>query len=497
VGGVAARPQNGSAALQITSARLQNHSARLQKGSARLQITSARLQDGSAPPRLDLGAGFVDAGADGMTPTTRSKMAKTLRAAAQAATTEEIRSHFPALERIHEGFPVAYFDGPGGTQVPRAVAEAMSDYLYRHNANTHWAYPSSAETDELLERSRQTLADFLGATPGEIVFGANATTLAFHVSRTLGRTFEPGDEIVVTELDHHANVAPWQALARERGVVVRVVRMKPETGALDWEDFESKLNGRTKLVAVGAASNALGTLTDLARAGRLAESVRAYMFVDAVHYAPHQLADVRALRCDFLVCSAYKFYGPHVGALFCRRELLESLPFPKLQPAPDYAPEVAETGTQNHEGIVGAAAAVDFLASLARGNPTAPLDGSARRERLRASFEALHARGSELTKLMWEGLSEVEGVRLYGPRPEEPRTPTVAFTVEGVTSTEVARRLAARGLFVSHGDFYAATVIDQLGLRPEGLVRAGCACYTSRAEVERLVAGVGQIARGA
>ena len=421
-------------------------------------------------------------------------MAETVRAAARAASVEEIRSHFPALRRSHEGHPVAYFDGPGGTQVPRAVVEAMSDYLYHHNANTHWAYPTSAETDALLERSRESLADFLNASPGEVAFGANATTLAFHVSRTLGRTFEAGDEIVVTELDHHANVAPWQALARERGVVVRVVRMKKETGELDWDDFESKVNGRTKLLAVGAASNALGTVTDLARAGKLAESVCAYMFVDAVHYAPHRLADVRALRCDFLICSAYKFYGPHVGALYCRRELLESLPFPKLLPAPDYAPEVAETGTQNHEGIVGAAAAVDFLASLSRGAPTAPLKGSARRERLRAAFETLHARGVELTKVLWEGLSEVEGVKLYGPRPAAQRTPTVAFTIEGVTSTEVARRLASRGLFVSHGDFYAATVIDQLGLRPEGLVRAGCACYTTRAEVERLVVGVREIA---
>ena len=421
-------------------------------------------------------------------------MAETMRAGQRAASVEEIRSHFPALRRTHEGHPVAYFDGPGGTQVPRAVVEAMSDYLYNHNANTHWAYPTSAETDALLGRSRESLADFLNASPGEIAFGANATTLAFHVSRTLGRTFEAGDEIVVTELDHHANVAPWRALERERGVVVRVVRMKKETGELDWDDFESKVNGRTKLLAVGAASNALGTVTDLARAGKLAESVEAYMFVDAVHYAPHRLADVRALRCDFLVCSAYKFYGPHVGALFCRRELYESLPFPKLIPAPDYAPEVAETGTQNHEGIVGAAAAVDFLASVSRGAPTAPLKGSARRERLRAAFEVLHARGVELTKVLWEGLSEVEGVKLYGPHPGSQRTPTVGFTVGGVTSTEVARGLASRGLFVSHGDFYAATVIDQLGLRPEGLVRAGCACYTTREEVERLIVGVREIA---
>src|SRR5256714_2355513 len=404
-----------------------------------------------------------------------------------ALSTDEIRSHFPALTREHDGHAVAYFDGPGGTQVPRSVVESVSDYLYHHNANTHWAYPTSAETDELIERSREALADFLGASPAEIVFGANATTLAYHVSRTLGRTLSAGDEIVVTELDHHANVAPWQALERERGVALRVVRMDTETGALDWDDFENKVSARTRVVAVGAASNALGTLTDTGRALRLARETSAYLFVDAVHYAPHRLTDARALECDFLVCSAYKFYGPHVGALFCRRELLESLPFPKLAPAPDYAPEVAETGTQNHEGIVGAAAAVDFLASLAEG-PT-------RRERLRAAFDALDARGSALTKKMWDGLSEIEGVTLYGPRPEEPRTPTVSFTVRGVASTDVARRLASRGLFLSHGDFYAATVVERLGLGPEGLVRAGCACYTTRGEVERLVEGVREIAR--
>jgi cysteine desulfurase family protein (TIGR01976 family) len=402
--------------------------------------------------------------------------------------TEEIRAHFPALERVHAGERVAYFDGPGGTQVPRRVVEAMADYLFRHNANTHWAYPSSAETDALIEQSRAALADFLGATPGEIVFGQNMTALAFHLSRTLGRTFEEGDELVVTELDHHANVAPWQALEQERGVKVHVVKLLTESGTLDWEDFGRKVSKRTRLVAVGAASNALGTLTDLARAAELARAAGAYFFVDAVHSAPHQLADVRALGCDFLGCSAYKFYGPHVGAMFCRRELLETLPFPKLQPAPEDAPERAELGTLNHEGMVGAAAAVDFLAAL---TPSA----GERRERLRASFAALHARGAALTRRLWEGLSAVEGVTLYGPPPGAPRTPTVAFTVGGVTSTEVARRLAARAVFVSHGDFYAATVVERLGLLPEGLVRAGCACYTTADEVERLVAGVSDIAR--
>ncbi|HZG52856.1 MAG TPA: cysteine desulfurase-like protein, partial [Pyrinomonadaceae bacterium] len=278
---------------------------------------------------------------------------------------EEIRAHFPALERQHGGRAVAYFDGPGGTQVPRAVVEAVADYLYHHNANTHWAYPSSAETDAILERARETLADFLHAAPTEIAFGANMTTLAFHLSRALGRRFDAGDEIIVTELDHHANIAPWHALARERGMVVRTAKMLPETGALDWEDFESLLNERTKLVAVGAASNALGTITDVRRATAAAHRVGALSFVDAVHYAPHNLVDVRALDCDFLACSAYKFCGPHVGVLYGKQALLDSLDFPKLMPAPDTAPERAETGTLNHEGIAGAAAAVDFFASLA------------------------------------------------------------------------------------------------------------------------------------
>src|SRR5437588_10128336 len=353
-----------------------------------------------------------------------------------ALSTEEIRSHFPALTREHDGRAVAYFDGPGGTKVARAVAESAMDYLYHNNANTHWAYPTSAETDELIERSRASLADFLGASAAEIVFGANATTLAYHVSRTLGRTLNAGDEIVVTELDHHANVAPWQALERERRIVLRVVRMDTETGALDWDDFESKVSARTRVVAVGAASNALGTLTDTSRALRLARSVGAYLLVDAVHYAPHRLTDARSLECDFLVCSAYKFYDPHVGAMFCRRELLESLPFPKLIPAPDYAPELAETGTQNHEGLVGAAAAVDFLASLA--------PGTSRRERLRAAFAQLQERSDELVTQLWNGLREMDRVRLYGPPPDKPRTPTIAFNVNGVASTDVARRLASR-----------------------------------------------------
>src|SRR5213594_1328155 len=362
---------------------------------------------------------------------------------------EEIRRCFPALARSHNGYPVAYFDGPGGTQVPRMVVEAMNDYLYHHNANTHWAYPTSEETDAIIDSARSVLADFVNASPTEIVFGANMTTLTFHLARALGRGYEREDEILVTELDHHANIAPWRTLEKECGVKVRMVKMIPETGELDWEDFSRQLNERTKLVAIGAASNALGTINDVRRAEEMAHSLGAQIFVDAVHYAPHELIDVRDWNCDFLACSAYKFYGPHIGILYGRHDLLGSLDFPKLIPAPDSAPERAETGTQNHEGIAGAAAAVDFLASLA--------PGATRRERLRAAFEQLHERGDALVTRLWNGLREVERIRLYGPPPDTPRTPTIAFTLDGLPSIDVAKKLAERGTFLSHGDFYAMT----------------------------------------
>src|SRR6059036_3703251 len=388
---------------------------------------------------------------------------------------EEIRHCFPALARTHNGDRVAYFDGPGGTQVPRAVVEAMNDYLYHHNANTHWAYPSSEETDAIIDSARNVLADFLNASPAEIVFGANMSTLTFHLARALAREYGPDDEIVVTELDHHANIAPWHALEKERGVNVRMVKMIPETGELDWDDFSKKLSERTKLVAIGAASNALGTINDVRRAAKMAHSLGAQIFIDAVHYAPHVLIDVRDWDCDFLACSAYKFYGPHIGILFGRHDLLGSLDFPKLVPAPDSAPERAETGTQNHEGIAGAAAAVDFLASLAA--------GATRRERLRAAFEQLHERGDALVTRLRNGLREVERIRLYGPPPDTPRTPTIAFTLDGLPSIEVAKKLAARGLFLSHGDFYAMTVVERLGQAAHGLVRAGCACRSEERRV--------------
>jgi cysteine desulfurase family protein (TIGR01976 family) len=403
-----------------------------------------------------------------------------LQGTAKVASVEAIRAHFPALQRQHGGHPVAYFDGPGGTQVPRQVADAMTEYLLHHNANTHWQYPTSQETDQLIAEARAAAADFLNSAPDEIAFGANMTTLTFHVARGLGRQWGSGDEIIVTELDHHANVAPWRRLEQERGITIRSVPLRTETGQLDWPALERAIGPRTRLLAIGGASNALGTVNDLSAAVALARNAGALSFVDAVHYAPHVLPDVRSLGADFLVWSAYKVYGPHLGVLWGRRERLDALDVPKLDPAPSTAPEKLETGTQNHEAIAGLKAGLDFLASLAPGEGT-------RRERLAATFDALHLRGEALVRRMWEGLGGVPGVRRFGPAPGLPRTPTVSFVLEGRTSDEVARACAARGVFVSNGDFYATTVVDRLGYTRDGLVRAGCACYTTAEEIDRLV----------
>jgi cysteine desulfurase family protein (TIGR01976 family) len=411
------------------------------------------------------------------------------------AATDVIRNAFPALKRVCDGHQVAYFDGPGGTQVPSGVVEAMTDYLLHRNANTHWGFPTSAETDAALSYARQAMADFLNASPAEIGFGLNMSTLTFHLARAIGLQLGPGDSVMVTELDHHANIDPWRTLERERGVTILTVRMIAETGELDWEDLERCLaNRRVRLLAIGAASNALGTINDVARAVAMAREVGALSFVDAVHYAPHQLVDVRAWGCDFLACSAYKFHGPHVGVLYGKHERLEALAFPKLEPAPNTVPEKLETGTQNHEGIVGTAAAVDYLASLA--SATAGSPSCSRREQLEAVFHAFHERGQALLDQLWKGLGDIKGVTLYGPPPGAPRTPTIAFTLADRPAEAVSRSLASRGIFASHGNFYAMTVVKRLGVADSGLVRLGCACYTTDEEVARVIEGVRAIALG-
>ncbi len=398
-----------------------------------------------------------------------------------------IRAHFPALARRHMGHAVAYFDGPGGTQVPRMVSSAIVDYLHNHNANTHWHYPTSSETDTLLHAARVAGADFVNGAADEISFGNNMTTITYHVARALGRGWGRDDEVIVTELDHQANVAPWRALARERGVQIRLVRMDPATGLLDWDDLRAAFSSRTRLLAIGAASNALGTINDIAAASKLAHDAGALCFVDAVHYAAHGVIDVREWDCDFLACSPYKFYGPHHGLFWGRRALIEALDVPRLDPAPNFSPERLETGTQNHEAIVGTAAAIDFLASLS--------EGSSRRARLANSMHALHTRGDALVSRLWNGLSTLPAVTLYGPTPgSSPRTPTISFNVDGLHSDDVARALTSEGIFASNGDFYATTVIERIGRAHDGVVRAGCACYTSEEEVDRLIDGVRNIA---
>jgi cysteine desulfurase family protein (TIGR01976 family) len=405
------------------------------------------------------------------------------------ASLESIRSEFPALERMHAGASVAYFDGPGGTQVPQEVAEAVSGYLLRHNANTHWGFPTSAETDRIVEAGREAAADLLGGEIREIVFGPNMTTLTFQLARALGHQFAPGTEIVVTQLDHRANVDPWLDMAHMWNLTVRTVPFRPSNGTLDWDVFESVVGERTGLIAIGGASNALGTVNDVARAAALARGAGSLLFVDAVHSVPHLPTDVSALGCDALTCSPYKFYGPHAGILWVRRSLLESLHVSKLFPASDEAPQRLETGTLSHEAIAGTTAAIDFLARLDDG----PGD---RRARILRSMEGLHDRGDSLVRRLWNGLAAVGAVRTFGPAPgTAERTPTVSFIVDGVRSSEVSRRLADEfGVFCSHGDFYATDVAERLGVEGDGLVRAGCACYTTETEIDRLVRGVEQIA---
>jgi cysteine desulfurase family protein (TIGR01976 family) len=404
------------------------------------------------------------------------------------ASVDQIRSAFPALRRVHGGKPVAYFDGPGGTQVPQVVADAMSDYLLHHNANTHWVYPTSVETDALMDDARATLAAFFGGNADEVAFGNNMTTITFHVARALGREWSAGDEVIVTELDHHGNIAPWQALARERGIVLKWLPLDLESFQLRLDKLPELLTPRTRLLAIGAASNLLGTVNDVAAAARMAREAGALVFVDGVHYAPHFLPDVAALGCDLSACSAYKFHGPHVGVLWGKRALLERLDVPRLEPAPSTSPERLETGTQNQEGIVGAAAAVQWLSSLSVG-PTEL------RTCLANSYREIHHRETALFTQLWNGLGAIDGVTRFGPLPTVTRTATISFVVRGMDSEQVARRLVDDACFVSNGDFYATTVARLLGHQVDGVVRIGAAPYTTADEIDRVVGAVTRLAR--
>ncbi|PZN01798.1 MAG: cysteine desulfurase-like protein [Bacillota bacterium] len=410
------------------------------------------------------------------------------------------RAEFPALQRTVGGQPAAFLDGPGGTQVPQAVIEAMATYLVERNANTHGAFPTSRATDETIAAARAAMADFLGATPAEVAFGPNMTTLNFNLARAIGRTLRPGDEIVVTELDHDANVSPWLVL-QEQGAVIRWLPVDPATCTLDLDRLGDLLGRRTRVVAIGWASNAVGTVNDVARAVRMAHEAGALAVVDAVHYAPHGPIDVRAIGCDFLLCSAYKFFGPHVGVLYGRRAAFEALETYRVRPQSAAAPEKIETGTLNHEGLAGLTAAVDFLARLGQRYLDAFRDAvggaTGRRAAILAAMHAIEAYEAPLAERLRRGLATLPGVKVYGPPEGHPRTPTVSFTVAGRHPAEVARFLAERGLFVWDGDFYAVTLIERLGLKASGgLVRVGLAPYNTAAEIERLLEAVEALGRG-
>jgi cysteine desulfurase family protein (TIGR01976 family) len=398
------------------------------------------------------------------------------------------RRSFPALLRRHHGGPVAFFDGPAGTQVPQSVIDAVADYLANHNANCGAPFDTSRESDAILDGARAALADLLGAADAEeISFGPNMTTLTLALSRALGRTWKPGDEIIVSQLDHDANVTPWVLAARDAGAVVRHIEVNHADCTLDLASFEAALNERTRLVAVGYASNCVGTINPVETIARRARSVGALTVIDAVHYAPHGLIDVQGIGCDFLVCSAYKFFGPHVGVLWGRRERLESLQPYKLRPSPDTVPGRWMTGTQNHECIAGAAAAVEYLAAIGR---RVDAGAASRRGRLECAFDAVTAHERALGARLLSGLSELPGVRVWGitdlHRLAE-RVPTVSFTHSRLTPREIATHLAERGIYVWPGNHYALPLTEALGLEPHGTLRVGIVHYNTAEEVDRML----------
>lgn len=414
------------------------------------------------------------------------------------------RRQFPALELSVNGRKVAFFDGPGGTQVPKRVIDAVVNYYEKTNANCHGEFETSRRTDEIIAKARQVVALMLGAEAGdEIAFGANMTSLNFALSRALGRNLGPGDEIIVTDLDHEANRSPWQEL-EEKGAVVKSVRVNLPECTLDYDDFERKISPRTKIVALGYASNAVGTINDVKRAAELAHAVGAVCVVDAVHYALHGPIDVRDVGCDFLLCSAYKFFGPHVGILYGRREAFEGLGTYKVHPQDGRPPFKIETGTLNHEGIAGIIEAVGFIADLgvavggAGGAAVGSGAGGGRattaadvRERILAGFAAIEGHERPLLMKLMDGLGSIPGITMYGLPADGHRTPTVAFTVRGARPVEVARFMGERGVFVGSGDFYATTLIERLGLMDGGgVARAGLAPYTTGEEVDRLIEGI-------
>jgi cysteine desulfurase family protein (TIGR01976 family) len=406
-----------------------------------------------------------------------------------------VRSQFPALSQTVNGQPAVFLDGPGGTQVPQRVIDAIGAYLTRANSNTHGGFLTSQRTDETIEAAHRAMADFLGCDPDEVVFGANMTSLTFMISRSIGREIQPGDEIVLTRLDHDANFSPWKAL-EERGALIKVVDIDIEDCTLDMDDLRRQITPKTKLVAVGYASNAVGTINDVAEVTRLAHAVGAMSYIDAVHYAPHGPIDVRAIDCDFLACSPYKFFAPHAGTLYGKREHLQRLRPYKVRPAGNEIPDRWETGTKNHEGMAGVTAAIEYLADL--GQKTGATGD--RRALLHSVMSTIQAYERGLVEQLISGLLEIPGLTFYGIREPErfgQRTPTVSVRVEGHTPRELAEALGERGIFTWDGNYYALNLTERLGVEERGgMLRIGLVHYNTAEEVDRLLAALGEIATG-
>jgi len=397
------------------------------------------------------------------------------------------RADFPSLQRRYNDLPVAFFDGPAGTQVPRRVIDAVAGYYASSNANTHGAFMTSRETDQTLEEARATVAEFLGAgSPATISFGANMTSLTYALSHALGRSLRPGDEVLITQLDHEANRGPWLML-RERGVVVREVRIRPDA-TVDEDDLRSKITERTRLLAMGMASNAFGTVNNVTLARGLTRDAGSLLLLDAVHYAPHFAIDVDVLGVDFLLCSAYKFYGPHVGILYAREGLLEAFETDRLRTQDPRAPHRIETGTLNHAAIVGVRAAIDYLASLGT--------GATLRTQIISAMKTIGRHERRIAAKLHAELGAVKGLTLWGPPfTDAPRSPTLAFTLADRNASEVAASLAERAICTWDGHFYAIRPVELLGLLERGgVVRAGVSLYTSEEEAERLTQEVRRIA---
>jgi cysteine desulfurase family protein (TIGR01976 family) len=406
---------------------------------------------------------------------------------------EYVRKQFPALETRVNGFPAAFLDGPGGYQVPTCVINAVQDYLINRNANVGGAFLISRRTDETLQSAREAFADFFNCASEEVAFGANMTTLNFSLAQALIRQMKAGDKVLITQMDHNGNRSPWVDL-EQRGIVVEDVAVDIGSCTLDMDDFQTKLTDNTKVVACNWAQNAVGTISDIGPIIRLAHEVGAITVVDAVHYAAHHPTDVQAIDTDFLLCSAYKFFGPHIGILYGKKEIFSKLQTLRVNTQKDCPPYMIETGTLNHEGIAGAEAAVEFVADIGAKFGNSPdiqqevKHLSGRRRDIVAGLLVFDNYEQHLTHYLIEGLSAIPEVTLYGPPKNHPRTSTVSFTHSQHTATEIAQYLAEKGLFVWAGHFYASSMIDCLGLRDRGgLVRTGIAPYNTKAELDRVI----------